>query len=117
MVSDHRSTHRNFRDLRRVVEAIELAVYPRGAVSSRKKNKIFDKHCCFLVRLHCSSAEITFVGVLDTLKVSDAAEFKSFLLKMCIAALETTTNSLSSGLILDGARRTKHPKARRTALF
>ena len=43
----------------------------------------------------------------DTWKssVSNFAEFKSFLLIMCIDAPESTTNSLSSGLILDGEGR------------
>ena len=46
---------------------------------------------------------MTVVGLLDVVKVSDSAEFKSFLLIMCIDALESTTTSLSSGSRVDGA--------------
>ena len=45
---------------------------------------------------------MTVVGLLDVVKVSNSAEFKLFLLILCIDALESTTNSLSSGLIVDG---------------
>ena len=45
------------------------------------------------------------VGQHDFVKVSNSAEFKSFLLIMCIDAPEATTNSLSSGFIVDGAGR------------
>ena len=38
-------------------------------------------------------------------EVSNSAEFRSFLLNMCIDAPESTTNSLSSGFIADGAGR------------
>ena len=48
---------------------------------------------------------MTVVGLLDVVKVSISAEFKSFLLIMCIDALESTTNFLSSGLRFDGAGR------------
>ena len=48
---------------------------------------------------------MTFVGVLETLTVSNSAAFKSFLLSMCMEAPESTTNSLSSGLIDNGAGR------------
>ena len=47
----------------------------------------------------------TVVGLLDVVTVSNLAEFKSFLLIMCIDAPESTTNSLSSGLGFDGAGR------------
>ena len=48
---------------------------------------------------------MTIVGLHDFVKVSISAEFKSFLLVMCIDAPESTTNSLSSSLRLDGAGR------------
>ena len=53
----------------------------------------------------CTSplAVMTVVGLLDVVRVSNSAEFKSFLLIMCIDAPESTTNSLSSGLRFDGA--------------
>ena len=47
---------------------------------------------------------MTVVGRLDARTVSGSAEFKSFLLSMCIAAPKSTTNTLSSGSNLDGAR-------------
>ena len=55
----------------------------------------------------CTSplAVMTVVGLLDVVKISISAEFKSFLLIMCIDAQESTTNSLSSGLRFDGAGR------------
>ena len=46
---------------------------------------------------------MTVVGLHDFVKVSNSAEFKSFLLIMCIDAPESTTNSLSSSLRVDGA--------------
>ena len=45
---------------------------------------------------------MTVVGLLDVVKVSNSEEFKPFLLIICMDALESTTNSLSSGLIVDG---------------
>ena len=46
---------------------------------------------------------MTVVGLHDFVKVSISALLKSFLLIMCIDAPEPTTNSLSSGLRVDGA--------------
>ena len=46
---------------------------------------------------------MTVVGLHDFVNVSISAEFKSFLLIMCIDAPESTTNSRSSGLRFDGA--------------
>ena len=48
---------------------------------------------------------MTVAGLFDVVKVSNAAEFKTFLLIMCIDALESATKSLSSGLRVDGAGR------------
>ena len=56
------------------------------------------------MRLHFSMAVMTIVGLHDLVKVSTSAEFKSFLLIMCIDAPESTTNSLSSGLRVDAGR-------------
>ena len=47
---------------------------------------------------------MTIVGLHDFVKVSISAEFKSFLLIMCIDAPESTTNSRSSGLRVDAGR-------------
>ena len=54
----------------------------------------------------CTSplAVMTIVGLHDFVKVSISAEFKSFLLIMCIDAPESTTNSRSSGLRVDAGR-------------
>ena len=55
----------------------------------------------------CTSplAVITVVGLFEVVTVSNSAEFKSFLLIMCIDAPESTTNSLSSSSIFDGEGR------------
>ena len=50
-------------------------------------------------------AVMTVVRLLDVVKVYNSAEFKSFLLIMCIDAPESTTTSLSSSLRVDGAGR------------
>ena len=54
---------------------------------------------------------MTVVGRLDARTVSSSAEFKSFLLSMCIAAPNSTTNTLSSGL--NFGRRPHAPAKRR----
>ena len=46
---------------------------------------------------------ITVAGFLDTQTLSSSAEFRSLLLSMCIDALESSTNSLSSSSVEDGA--------------
>ena len=55
----------------------------------------------------CTSplAIMTVVGLHDFVKVSISAEFKSFVLIMCIDATESTTNSRSSGFRVDGEGR------------
>ena len=55
----------------------------------------------------CTSplAVMTVVGLLDVVKESISAEFKSFMLITRIDAPESTTNSLSSGLRVDGPGR------------
>ena len=47
---------------------------------------------------------MTIVGLHGFVKVSISASFESFLLIMCIDALESTTNSRSSGLRVDAGR-------------
>ena len=47
---------------------------------------------------------MTIVGLFDVVTVSDSAEFKSFLLIMCIDAPDSATNSPSSGVIVDAGR-------------
>ena len=66
----------------------------------------------------CTSplAVMTIVGLHDFVKVSISAEFKSFLLTICIDAPESTTNSCSLGLRVDAGRHLL-PKVRRMLLF
>ena len=47
---------------------------------------------------------MTVIAHLEVVTVSNSADFRSFLLIMCIDAPESTTNSLSSSLILDGEK-------------
>ena len=67
----------------------------------------------------CTSplAVMTIVGLHDFVKVSISASLKSFLLIMCIDAPESTTNSLSSGLRVDGARRHLFSEGENNAAF
>ena len=46
---------------------------------------------------------ITVVGYLGLRRVSISSWFKSFLLSMCVDARESSTSSLSSGFVEDGA--------------
>ena len=67
----------------------------------------------------CTSrlAVMTVVGLLNVVKVSNSAEFKSFLLIMCIDASESTTNSLSSGFRVSGACRHQFSEGEKNAVF
>ena len=67
----------------------------------------------------CTSplAVTTVVGLLDVVTVSHSAEFKSFLLIMCIDKLESTTKSLSSGLIVDGEGRHQFSEGEKNAVL
>ena len=60
---------------------------------------------------------MTVVGLLDVVKVSNPAEFKSFLLIMCIDAPESTTNSLSSGFRVDGAGKHLFSEGEKNAVY
>ena len=55
--------------------------------------------------LVCTSplAVITVAGFFEILMVSNSAALRSLLLTICILALESTTNFLSSGFMVDGA--------------
>ena len=57
------------------------------------------------MRLHFSIGGYNCRRTLEVVTVSNSAELGSFLLLMRIDALESTTNSVSSGLILDGEGR------------
>ena len=67
----------------------------------------------------CTSpvAVMTIVGLHDFVKVSISASFKSFLLIMCIDALESTTNSRSSGLRVDASKHLFSGGEKNVALF
>ena len=101
MVFDHWSTQRNIRDLRRSDKTAGVSFEDSNC---HERIKIVDVHCCFLVRLHFTvGCDVRCEGFLDTRKVSSSAEFRSFLLSMCIENPEFTTNYLSSGFVEDGA--------------
>ena len=61
-------------------------------------------------------AVMTIVGLHDFVKVSISAEFKSFILIICIDVPESTTTSRSSSLRFDAGRHL-FPKVRRMLLF
>ena len=67
----------------------------------------------------CTSplAVMSVAGLHDVAIVSISAEFKSFLLIICIDAPESTTNSLSSGLIVDGAGRHQFSEGEKNVVF
>ena len=54
-------------------------------------------YLCFLVVWTSPLALTTVLAVLALRRVSSSSELKFFLLSMCIDALESTTNSSSSG--------------------
>ena len=98
MVSDHWSNGRNIRDLRRVFRGKELAgVSSRSITVTNQSNPLTYTVASSFV---CTSpvGATTVVGLSETL-----TEFRSFLLNVCVLAPESTTNSLSSGFIVDGA--------------
>ena len=78
--------------------------YLREALLSRINPILWHTVASFLV-FTSPLAATTVGGLLETLTVSNSAEFRSFLLDVCMDAPESTTNSLSSGFILDGAGR------------
>ena len=73
----------------------------RFTVTNRSNSLTFTVASSFV----CTSPLVatTVVGLWETITVSNSAEFRSFLLSMCIDAPESTTNSFSSGFITDGA--------------
>ena len=60
---------------------------------------------------------MTIVGLHDFVKVSISASLKSFLLIICIDALESTTNSRSSGLRVDASKHLFSEGEKNAALF
>ena len=68
--------------------------------------QFFDIHRSLFMRLHFSIGVYDYRRTLHHfVKVSISVLLKSFLLIMCIDAPESTTNSRSSGLRVDGAGR------------
>ena len=67
----------------------------------------------------CTSplAVVTVVGLLDVVTVSNSAEFKSFLLIMCIDAPKSTKKSRSSGLRVDAGKHLFSEGEQNVALF
>ena len=79
-----------------------------AGVSSRSftvTNKSKSLTCTVASSFVCASplAVTTVVGFLEALTVSNSAEFRSFLLNMCVLAPESTTNCLPSGFMGDGS--------------
>ena len=73
-------------------------------------------NCGLFIRLHftigCNNLHRT-----SRCRFPNSAEFKSFLLIVCIDAPESTTNSLSSGLRVDGAGRLQFSEGEKNAVF
>ena len=100
---------------RKAFLAITLLTYPRRHSLSRIF-QFFDINCGLFMRLH-----FTF-GCYNRRQTSRcrhffSAEFKTFLLIMCIDAPESTTNSLSSGSRFDGAARHQFSKSEKNAVL
>ena len=101
---------------RKTFPAIKLLAYPRGVSLSRIYQILWHK----LWPLHSSALHWLLQPSSDFLmssRVSNSAEFKSFLLIVCIDAPESTTNSLSSGLRVDGAGRHQFSEGEKNAVF
>ena len=80
------------------------------SVSSRSftvTNKSYSLQHTVAASFVCTSplAVTTVVGLLETIAVSNSAEFRSFLRSMHIDAVESTTIFLSSGFMTDSAGR------------
>ena len=80
-------------------QAIELLAYPRRSVLSRRNpsrwRTLLLPHLFALLRWLLWP----LLEFLDTRTVSSSAEFRSFLLGMCIEASESTTHCLSLGFV------------------
>ena len=77
-------------------------------------------HLCCTLLLPCLFALSTGAdrqGFLDSRTVSSSPEFRSFLLSMCIEALDATTNSVAFGFIVDGRRKTPIQRRREECCF
>ena len=96
VVFDHWSTHKNIPFSSKSFPSDKTAgVFSRTFIVKNISNSLTYTITSSCV---CTSplAVMTIVGLHDFVNVSISAEFKSFLLIMCIDALESTTNSRSS---------------------
>ena len=116
VVFDRWSIRKNIRFHRKAFRARRLLAYSRGLSWSRIY-PFFDANCGLSMRLHFSIGGYDYRGLHDFVKVSISAELKSFLLIMCIDALESTANSRSSGLRVDGAGRHQFSEGEKNAVF
>ena len=103
VVFDHWSTRMSIRVHRKASPAKELLAYPRG-VSLSRFFQFFDINCGLFTRLHFSIGCYDYRRTTRLRQSIHFSKFKSFLLIMCIDAPESTTNSLSSGLMVDAGR-------------
>ena len=115
---DNCSIRKNNRVYRKAFRTIRLLACFRGlfVVKNISNSLTYTVASSFV----CTSpfAVMTVVGLHDFVKVSISAEFKSFLLIMCIDAPESTTNARSSGLRFDGAGRHQFSEGQKNdALF
>ena len=102
-VFDHWSTHRSVRDLRRVFQATELLAYPRGFAPSRKiqdRRRTLSLPPSFALLRWLRSPLLGFWMVERS---PGPLNSDRFFLSMSIDAPESTTKSLSSGFLADGA--------------
>ena len=69
-----------------------------GVFYCHEQIQFFDKHCRFFFYCISSLAGTTVVRFSKTLTVSNSAEFKSFLLNMCMLEMESSANLCASVL-------------------
>ena len=91
------------RDLRRTFRARELSVYLREALLSRVNPIPLTYTVASSFACTSPLSQPTVVGFLKTVTVSNSAELRSFLLDMCMLALEST-NKFSFLLFHNGWR-------------
>ena len=103
MVSDHWSTGSKTRDLRRVFQSERTAGVSSRSITVTNKSKSLTYTVASSFVSTSPLAVTTVVGLLEALTASNSTESRSFLLTVCMLALESTTNSLSSSFIVDAA--------------
>ena len=111
---DRWSIHKSIRVHRKAFRAIKTAgVSSRTFIVKNISNSL--THCGLFVRLHFSIGCYDCRGLLDVVKVSISADFKSFFLIMRVDATVSTTNSLSSSLKFDGEGRHQFSESEKNA--